>query len=59
VRFAKQTWPGDVLTTSITVTGKRSEGDHHLIDLECQLANDKGVAVVVGEATADLPERSS
>src|ERR1700759_656138 len=26
VRFAKQTWPGDVLTTTITVTGKRTEG---------------------------------
>jgi acyl dehydratase len=59
VRFAKQTWPGDVLTTTITVTGKRTEGDRHLVDLDCQLANDKGVAVVVGEATADLPEHSS
>jgi acyl dehydratase len=58
VRFAKQTWPGDVLTTSITVTGKREEGDRHLIDLECQLANQDGVAVVVGEATADLPVRA-
>jgi acyl dehydratase len=55
VRFAKQTWPGDVLTTTITVTGKRSEGGQNLVDLDCQLANDKGVAVVVGEATADLP----
>jgi acyl dehydratase len=59
VRFAKQTWPGDVLTTTITVTGKRTDGDQHFVDLDCQLANDKGVAVVVGEATADLPERSS
>jgi hypothetical protein len=47
------------LTTTITVTGKRTEGDRHLVDLDCQLANDKGVAVVVGEATADLPEHSS
>jgi acyl dehydratase len=59
VRFAKQTWPGDVLTTTITVTGKRTEGDRCLVDLDCQLANDKGVAVVVGEATADLSERAS
>lgn len=59
VRFAKQTWPGDVLTATITVTGKRSEDDRHLVDLDCQLANDKGVAVVIGEATADLPERLS
>ena len=54
VRFSKQTWPGDVLTTTITVTGKREDGERRLLDLECQLANDKGVAVVVGEATADL-----
>jgi acyl dehydratase len=59
VRFSKQTWPDDVLTTTITVTGKRTEDDRNLVDLECQLANDKGVAVVIGEASADLPLRAA
>ena len=57
VRFAKQTWPDDVLTTTITVTGKREEGGQNLIDLECVLTNDKGVVVVQGDATAALPSR--
>lgn len=57
VRFAKQTWPDDVLTTSITVTGKRAEGDRHLVDLDCRLVTDKDVTVVVGKATAELPVR--
>jgi len=57
VRFTKQTWPGDVLSSAITVTGKRTEGDRYYIDLDCQLVNDKGGAVVVGEATADLASR--
>ena len=55
VRFAKQTWPGDVLTTAISVTAKRSEGGRQLVDLDCQLLNGDGVAVVVGEATAAIP----
>jgi acyl dehydratase len=58
VRFAKQTWPGDVLTTSITVTAKRTEGERNLVDLDCQLANQDGVAVVVGEASAELAARA-
>ena len=57
VRFTKQTWPGDVLSTAITVTGKRAEAGRHFIELDCQLLNDKGVAVVAGEATAELPSR--
>jgi acyl dehydratase len=59
VRFAKQTWPGDVLTTAITVTGKRDEDDKQLVDLDCQLLNGDGVAVVVGEATAVIPVGSA
>jgi acyl dehydratase len=58
VRFAKQTWPGDVLTTSVTVSGKRTEGERNLVDFDCELANSDGVAVVVGEATAELPVRA-
>ena len=57
VRFAKQTWPDDVLTTTITVKAKRNEGAQNLVDLECVLTNDKGVVVVQGDATAALPSR--
>jgi acyl dehydratase len=59
VRFAKQTWPGDVLTPTIEVTGTRSEDGHHFVDLACRLVTDKDVAVVTGEATAELPARAS
>src|ERR1035438_7546403 len=39
VRFAKQTWPDEELRTSIVVTGKRTEGPDHLIDLDVRLQN--------------------
>ena len=57
VRFTKQTWPGNTLTTKIVVKDKRKEDDANLVDLECQLVNDDGEAVVSGEATAELPAR--
>jgi acyl dehydratase len=57
VRFTKQTWPGEVLTTSIVVTGIRSEGDDQLVDLECSLSNADGEVKVSGEAVARLPSR--
>lgn len=52
VRFAKQAWPGDQLTTRIRVTGKGR--DAREIELECALLNGNGDAVVTGEATAVL-----
>jgi acyl dehydratase len=57
VRFTKQTWPGETLTTKITVTGKRDEGGEHLVDLECQVVNENGESKIAGEATASLPSR--
>ena len=57
VRFSRQTWPGEELSTSIVVTGKRDEEGKHLVDLECSLANADGEVKVVGEATASLPSR--
>jgi acyl dehydratase len=56
VRFAKQTWPDDVLSTRITVTDKRKEDDN-LVDLECTLVNQDGETVVTGTAVAALPAR--
>jgi acyl dehydratase len=55
VRFAKQTWPGESLSTRIAVTGTRVEGDDHLVDLDVRLANADGEEKVVGEATVVLP----
>ena len=57
VRFAKQTWPDEELPTEIVVTGKRTEGDDHLVDLDVRLHNADGEEKVVGEATAVVPSR--
>ena len=54
VRFTKQTWPGEVLTTKVVVTEKRS-GDENVVALACELANQDGEIKVAGEATARLP----
>jgi acyl dehydratase len=59
VRFVKQTWPDNVLSTAIKVTGKREEGGKNLIDMEVTLSNQDGDQVVAGEATAALPSRVS
>lgn len=52
VRFTTQTWPGDVLTTHVTVTGTRDVDGEQLVDLDCQLVNGDGKTVVMGTATA-------
>jgi acyl dehydratase len=55
VRFARQTWPDEVLSTKIVVTGKREEEGKQLVDLAVTLSNGGGEDKVVGEATAALP----
>ena len=57
MRFAKQTWPDDVLSTRITVTDRRKEDGESLIDLDCALLNQHGDAVVSATAIAALPSR--
>jgi acyl dehydratase len=52
VRFAKQVWPGDVLTCTATVTGKREDGGEQLVDLELVVANQNGDKAITGAATA-------
>jgi acyl dehydratase len=52
-RFSKQTWPGETLVTRVVVTAKREEGDRHLVDVECTLANADGERKVVGAATLE------
>ncbi len=57
VRFSRQTWPDEKLSSKIVVTGKRAEGTEHLIDLDVRLRNADGEEKVVGEATALVPSR--
>ena len=57
VRFAKQTWPDEELSTKIVVTAKRIQGADHLIDLDVRLQNADGEEKVVGDATAVVNSR--
>jgi acyl dehydratase len=57
VRFTKQTWPGEKLTTKVTVAKKYDEEGDHRVDLECEVVNQDGEAKVSGVATAALPSR--
>ncbi len=57
VRFARQTWPDERLSTKVVVTAKREEGGHKLVDLAVTLSNADGEDKVVGEATAALPSK--
>jgi acyl dehydratase len=52
VRFAKQVWPGDVLTCTAVVTAKRDDAGEHLVDLDLKVANQDGVTAITGSATA-------
>ena len=52
VRFTKQTWPDEELTTRVVVTAKREEGGEKLLDLDCSVANADGEVKVQGTATA-------
>ena len=56
IRFTKQTWPGEVLTTHVTVARKYEEGSEHRVDLECAVTNEAGEAKLSGVAVAVLPE---
>ncbi len=58
VRFSKQTWPGNTLSTHVEVTEKRKDGDHNLVDLDCRVVNQDGDVVVQGKATAALPTQA-
>jgi acyl dehydratase len=53
VRFTKQTWPGETLSTTISVREKRPDNE---IVLECAVVNENGEAKITGEAVAVLPE---
>lgn len=55
VRFTKQTWPGETLSTKITVKKKYDEHGEHRVDLDCEVVNENGEAKVAGVAVAALP----
>jgi len=57
VRFTKQTWPGETLTTEVTVESKYEQDGEHRVDLECAVVNQEGEAKITGVATAALPTR--
>ena len=54
VRFAKQVWPGDVLTCVAQVTAKREDAGEHLVDLDLTVENQNGDKAITGSATAAL-----
>lgn len=53
-RFAKLTWPGDVVTCRGTVTAVRDEGGMRLVDCEIWTETQHGERKVVGSATLAL-----
>jgi acyl dehydratase len=57
IRFTKQTWPGETLTTRVTVARKYEEGNEHRVDLECAVVNAAGEAKLTGIAVAALRRR--
>jgi acyl dehydratase len=52
VRFAKQVWPGDVLTATAKVTAKREAAGEQLVDLDLLVENQNGDKAITGSATA-------
>jgi len=58
VRFTKQTWPGETLTTRVVVQKKYDEHGEHRVDLECTVVNQDGEAKLTGVAVAAVPARA-
>ncbi len=54
VRFSRQVWPGDTLTTKLTVEAVEPDGTGALVDISVSTRNQHGDEVVVGSATARL-----
>jgi len=54
IRFASRFWPGDALTCSAKVTGKREEAGKRLVDCEFSAVNQNGEVIIRGDASATL-----
>jgi acyl dehydratase len=50
VRFTKQTWPGETLTTKIIVTGKSESAEGRRISVDVGLVNQDGEPKLAGSA---------
>jgi acyl dehydratase len=57
VRFTKQTWPGETLTTKVVVAKKYEEHGEHRVDLDVSVVNESGESKIQGVAVAALPAR--
>ena len=53
-RFTSITWPGDVITVSGKVTGKREANGEKLVDFEVKCTNQNGQDTLQGDATVAL-----
>ena len=54
-RFAKLTWPGDVITCKGTVTAVRDDDGIRLVDCDIWTETQTGERKIVGSATLALP----
>ncbi|MEO5723580.1 MAG: MaoC/PaaZ C-terminal domain-containing protein [Ilumatobacteraceae bacterium] len=54
VRFSKQVWPGDTLTTTVTVKAIHIDSEHPTAEFDVTTRNQAGDNVVVGYASARL-----
>ena len=54
VQFRAITWPGEKVTCTGKVTGKREEGGEKLVDVELQCETKPGTNSIVGSATLAL-----
>ncbi len=54
VRFTRQVWPGDSLTSRATVEAIREENGQHVVDLKVSTVNQNGEEVLSGYATARI-----
>ena len=52
VRFVRQVWPGEAMIAVQKVVKKYVKDGENLVDLECNIVNQKGELTVSGEATA-------
>src|SRR5260221_2925688 len=52
VRFTKQTWPGETLTTKVTVREQRPGNE---VVLDCSVENDQGETKILGESVTVVP----
>ena len=53
-RFVAMAFPGDIISCTGTITGKREQAAEQLVDLEIAARNQKGENIQLGKATVAL-----